>query len=69
MKTKQHAALNGLAQACNKELRQEDAKNLSLLKSITDHFTEKAKLIGFSKTELLHRIGVLNGQTTDRRLG
>lgn len=64
----QHAALKGIARACNAELKQVDSKNLKLLKSITDAFGTKAKLIGFSKTELLHQIGVLNGKLVDRRL-
>lgn len=64
----QHAALNALARRCNEELKQVDAKNLDLLKSITDRFAEQSKLIGFSKTELLVQIGRVNGKLVDRRL-
>lgn len=64
----QYAALNALAKACNSELKQVDKQNLSLITSITDGFAEKAKLIGFSKTELIWRIGVINGNMTDRRV-
>lgn len=62
------AALNGLARQCNTELKQVDKQNLPLLKSITDRFAAKAKLIGFSKTELMCQIGRINKQLVDRRL-
>lgn len=64
----QYAALNGIARSCNNELKQVDKKNLPLLKSITDRFSYKAKLIGFSKIELMCQIGRINGKLVDRRL-
>lgn len=64
----QYAALNALARRCNAELKQVDAGDLDLLKSITDRFAEQSKLIGFSKTELLVQIGRVNGKLVDRRL-
>lgn len=62
------AALNGIARSCNNELKKADKKNLEALKSITDRFAGKAKLIGFNKTDLLCQIGRINGKLIDRRL-
>lgn len=69
MKTEQqHAALNALAKQCNAELKKADKQDLKAMAEISDRFAEKAKIIGFSKIEMMHRIGVINGQLTDRRL-
>lgn len=64
----QYAALNAIAKECNKQLKMLSKGDLLAMADVTVKFAEKAKIIGFSKTELLHRIGVINGQLTDRRL-
>lgn len=59
-------ALDAIAKKCNAEMRPVDKTNLVLLTEIGDKWAKKAKLFGFSKIQMMHRIGVLNGVLVER---
>lgn len=59
-------ALNAIAKKCNDEMKAVDKKNTSALRKICDKWASQARLIGFSRVEMLYRIGVNNGQLVER---
>lgn len=69
MKTEvQYTALNSLSRKCNDQLKKIDKKDLLAMRDITDKFAEQAKLLGFSKMEMMLQIGYINGKLTNHRL-
>jgi hypothetical protein len=61
-------ALRAIAKRCNDEMNTIARSNLSALTIVSSKYAEQAKLLGFSKTEMMIEIGYINGQLTDRRM-
>ena len=61
-------ALNAIAKRCSDAMNAISKDNLAALREITDRFAVDAKLIGFSKIEMMHEIGVVNGVLKNRKL-
>lgn len=64
----QYNALNAIAKRCNSEIKIIDREDMEAIKEATDRFAVDAKLIGFSKTDMLIEIGCINGVLKNRRL-
>lgn len=62
---KQNAFL-AICKACNEEIRPIDRKDLSTIRVVMDRHAVKAKLLGFSKVQMMCQIGRINGVLTDR---
>lgn len=59
-------ALNAIAKKCNDEMNPIDKSNLSKLCEIADKYAAQAKLLGFSKIQMMRCIGVMNGVLVER---
>lgn len=59
-------ALDAIAKRCNSDMKGADKNNIALLQSITSIPAKTAIALGFSRTDLLVRIGVINGRLMDR---
>tara|TARA_B100001063_G_C16779142_1_gene569402 strand:+ start:20969 stop:21160 length:192 start_codon:yes stop_codon:yes gene_type:complete len=62
---KQNAFL-AICKACKEEIRPIDRKDLSAIRIVMDKHAVNAKLLGFSKVAMMHRIGVMNGVLKER---
>ena len=60
-------ALNAVARQCNKELKKCEKNDISSKKLITEKRHKKIAGLGFTKTDLLHEVGCINGILTNRR--
>tara|TARA_R110002074_G_scaffold344039_2_gene514458 strand:+ start:1301 stop:1513 length:213 start_codon:yes stop_codon:yes gene_type:complete len=63
----QYSALNGLALKAKDKLKGIRHTQTKLITEVLKPFTEQAKLLNFSHTDLLVQIGRINRQLTDRR--
>lgn len=59
-------ALNAIAKSCNEEMNPIDKSNLAKLREVSDKWAAKAKLLGYSKIQMMYRIGVMNGVLEER---
>jgi hypothetical protein len=64
----QHNALKAIAKSCNNEMKTIDRNDMKSLAETTNRFADKAKAIGFSRFDMMHMIGCINGVLKDRRL-
>lgn len=69
MNNENHNALNSIARKCNEEMKKAGRDNLKALAAITNRYADTIKLLGFTKLDLLHEIGIINGRFEDRRNG
>ena len=63
----QYNALNGIAIKAKEKLNGLRHTQTKLITETLRPFTEQAKLMNFSHTDLLVQIGRINGQLVDRR--
>ena len=59
-------AFLAICKACNEEIRPIDRKDLSAIRTVMDKHAANAKLLGFSKVAMMHKIGVMNGVLKER---
>lgn len=60
-------ALNAIARKCNAAMKDVGKENIPELIKVTNRHEEMVKLLGFTKTDLLVEIGIINGRLTDKK--